>query len=506
MLLIVLTSALAGYRLGSKSLWHGEAFSLALARSDVDTFWRALRDQESFAGLYYSILRALPMLGDSEAILRLPSLVFAVLATVTCFAVGSRLFGFGAGIAAAVLLDVNLLFLRYAQEARPYALVIWLITLAGWLLIRAVQRPTWPSWLAYGAIAALAVYAHFFAVLVVVAQLLSLVVHRSLVPWRRVAAAAATFAVLVLPLSVVLLSTNAGGRPLLAQASMPILIRELAGIAPTSLGTLQGAAYALCCLGFVLAVWRRRRDEVSAFERWRYTLLACWVGVPIVLAAVVSIWWPIFVTRYFVICLPAVVLLIAAGLGVLRPIAQAAVLLVVVLLAVPGLRASSAPDFKEGENWRGLVQHIAQEARPGDRVIFLSRFGRRPFEYYLVRSPDLASALTPAYPSLPWGDYPPVVGERGVVAARSGAQQLDASAPPRVWVVLLWGGFRTGDDDGEPFARLLTQDYTERENLFFGRYLKLARYERLAFPGSSDQAGIDNLESRRHEHSTSRLV
>ena len=218
-LLIALTSALAGYRLGAKSLWHDEAFSLALARSDADTFWRALRDQESFAGLYYSILRVLPMLGDSEATLRLPSVVFAVLATVTCFAVGSRLFGFGVGIAAAVLLDVNLLFLRYAQEARPYALALWLdharrlaadpgraaahvAELAGIRrdrgagrlcpLLRGARGGRAPAVARRAPIAG------------------------PVAPGRRLPQA--MFAVLVLPLSVVLLSTNAGGRPLLAQA------------------------------------------------------------------------------------------------------------------------------------------------------------------------------------------------------------------------------------------------------------------------------------------------
>jgi hypothetical protein len=111
-------------------------------------------------------------------------------------------------------------------------------------------------------------------------------------------------------------------------------------------------------------------------------------------------------------------------------------------------------------------------------VIFLSRFGRRPFEYYLVRDPAAVSAHTPAYPSLPWGDYPPVVGERNVAASRTDAYVLDAAAPPRVWAVLLWGGFRTGDDDGGPFAQLLAEDYTRREHRVFGRYLKLALYER----------------------------
>jgi hypothetical protein len=44
--------------------------------------------------------------------------------------------------------------------------------------------------------------------------------------------------------------------------------------------------------------------------------------------------------------------------------------------------------------------------------------------------------------------------------------------------VLLWGGFRTGDDDGAPFQRVLARHYVEMDHVFFGRYLKLGLFER----------------------------
>jgi hypothetical protein len=43
--------------------------------------------------------------------------------------------------------------------------------------------------------------------------------------------------------------------------------------------------------------------------------------------------------------------------------------------------------------------------------------------------------------------------------------------------VLLWGGFRTGDDDGAPFQRMLAREYVETDHLYFGRYLKLGLFE-----------------------------
>jgi mannosyltransferase len=477
-LLVALAAGLSSFRIAGKGLWHDEAFTLAVASSDGETFWGSVAGGESFAGLYYLIVRLLPPLWENEASLRAPSVVFAVLAAITLYFLARRLFGVWVGVVSVLLLSVDFFFIRYAQEARAYALALWFIILAAFTLVGAVERPTWTRWLGYGVVSALAVYAHFFAALVLVGHLVSLSLHRRLVPWKKVAVATGSCLVLVLPLAAVLLSTNAGGRPKLAQTSMSDLLRDLAGIAPTRSGVLQALIFVLCGVGVVVIYLRQRRQNGEPAHLWHYTLLLCWLLIPIALGAVISLMWPIFVTRYFIVCLPALVMLIAVGLAVVRPVARVAVLLVVLLLAAQGLGIYYAQDHKEGENWRGLVQHVAEEAQRGDRVLFLSRFGRRPFEYYLERHPGLASSLTPEYPSMPWGEYPPVVAEAQVGATSTPARELEADEPARVWVVLLWGGFRTGDDDGAPFQQVLMRHYVETDHLFFGRYLKLGLFER----------------------------
>ena len=62
-------------------------------------------------------------------------------------------------------------------------------------LVRAVQEGRGRDWALFGVATVLATYAHLFALLVLPAQLLSLLVLRGSVPWRRVAAVA-TLAVL----------------------------------------------------------------------------------------------------------------------------------------------------------------------------------------------------------------------------------------------------------------------------------------------------------------------
>jgi mannosyltransferase len=477
LLLVALAAALSSFRLDAKGLWHDEAFTLAVASSDGETFWRSLTEGESFGGLYYLIVRLLPPLWENEASLRAPSVVFAVLTAITIYFLARRLFGVGVAVVSVLLLSFDFFFIRYAQEARAYALALWLVTLATFVLVRAVERPTWVRWLGYSALGALAVYAHFFAVLVLVGHVVSLLLHRSLVPWKKVVVAAGSCLVFVLPLAVVLLSTNAGGRPLLAQSSTSDLLRDLAGIAPTRSGVLQALIFALSGAAMLVIYLRQRRQGGEPAHLWHHTLVLCWLVIPIVLGAVISLMWPILVTRYFIVVLPALVMLIAVGLTIVRPAVQAALLVVVLVIAAQGLGVYYAQNHKEGENWRGLVQYVADEAQSGDRVLFLSHFGRRPFEYYLDRHAGLASSLTPVYPTMPWGSYAPVVGEAQVGDTSTWARDLEADEPARVWVVLLWGGFRTGDDDGAPFQRVLVRHYVETDHVFFGRYLKLGLFE-----------------------------
>jgi mannosyltransferase len=481
-LVLALTAGLGAYELGRKSLWHDEAFTVAVAHGDGETFRRSVLGQEAFATLYYSAIRLLPT-GDGEAALRVPSVLLAMLAAVTCYALARELFGARVAVITALLLSVNVLFVRYAQEARAYALALWLVVLAGWLLVRAVREPTWRRWLTFGAVSAVAAHAHFFAVFVLAGQLLSLAPLRSVLPWRRVAGAAGLAAVLLLPLTVVLLLTNSGGRQKLPQTSVAALAAQLAGISPTPLGVLQAVVLVLCGLAAAVAAMRRRR-AADPVLRWRFWLVACWIGGPLALAGLVSVFWPVFVTRYFIVCLPAVMLLLAVGLDRARPALRAVALLLVLLAAGQALHGYYLQTYKDGENWRGLVQHVADQARPGDSVIFLSHYGRRPFEYYLDRHPGLAATLAPSYPSLPWREYPPVVGDARLDLARDQAR-LRAAPPRRIWAVLLWGGFGTGDDDGGPFVEMLGRAYRQTDQRFYGRYLKLALFDRAWEPADS---------------------
>jgi len=143
-LLVLITLVAALLRLhgiASKSLWLDEGISVEIARLPWRQFFYVLRHREINMSLYYVLLHFWLALGSTEGFIRGLSVLFSVATVPALYALGARLFGRVAGLLAAWLLAINAYHIRYAQEARSYALVVFIATLATWLLVRNLQEP-----------------------------------------------------------------------------------------------------------------------------------------------------------------------------------------------------------------------------------------------------------------------------------------------------------------------------------------------------------------------------
>src|SRR4051794_8726566 len=161
-------------RLGEMGIgfWIDEGLSVGIADRPLTDIPGVMR-QDGSPPLYYVLLHLwMRVAGTSEPGARTLSLVFATLAVPVSFWAARALFGQRAGWVAAVLAATNPFMTQYAQEARMYALVALLGTVACACLARALissaperERRPW----AIGAAVALAamLYTHnwclFFA-------------------------------------------------------------------------------------------------------------------------------------------------------------------------------------------------------------------------------------------------------------------------------------------------------------------------------------------------------
>ena len=102
-----------------------------LARISVDT-WKVFRPPE-----------AIPF---SETALRLPALIFGICSIATLALLLKELGLTRAGVVAAFLLAIHPWHIRYASEARGYALVLCLLPLLLVFWLRAMREPLWRWW------------------------------------------------------------------------------------------------------------------------------------------------------------------------------------------------------------------------------------------------------------------------------------------------------------------------------------------------------------------------
>jgi uncharacterized membrane protein len=108
--------------LGGKSLWLDEAFSVWNSARAPEQIWNEVNDNHP--PLYYLLLHAWMAIGDSEALVRLPSVFISMVALALTYVLGTKLFNKTVALAAAALLALAPLDLWYAQEARMVIFVI----------------------------------------------------------------------------------------------------------------------------------------------------------------------------------------------------------------------------------------------------------------------------------------------------------------------------------------------------------------------------------------------
>jgi len=247
--------------------------------------------------------------GGTEG-LRIPSLLFALLAVVLAGVWGADLVDRGESVALAFLLASAPLAIELATFGRMYGMFLFAVLAASLLSLRAGTRGGKWDWALAGAAAGALVYVHPIAPLYAPFALATGIARseaplRSFLPAIRAAliAAAAVAAPYVWALAVLTRRYDVGASGTLGSTGDRSVAQEsLLGLTPGG-GAIAAVAVVLAVIGIVSI--RRDRPRVAL-------LLGLWVVVPIVFFSVVSANTRFFV-RYVVITLPPFLLLVAAG-------------------------------------------------------------------------------------------------------------------------------------------------------------------------------------------------
>ena len=381
--------------LSCKPFWFDEAFSVEVSRVTWPNFLHLLWWREANMSLYYLVLRGWSLFGQSPFFVRSLSALMAAATIAVVYWLGTLLYDRRTGLIAAALLAFNAYHIRYAQEARSYALFALLGTLSSAFLVSFLQHPTDAKRRAYLLTSVLAVYAHFYALLLIVAQWLALLcvgnarnfdktdaggeawfvnakeIRKN---WRIIAAGAA-------PVLIFVAKTGAGPIKWIKRPGISDLSRFIGNITNGwPIIYLGGCALAMFAAGRYM--FRRRQT----WSEWRVQFLSIWLLFPVLLTMLLSFARPVFLPRYMIFCIPALMILTAAGIGSIRPIWLGAVVAVaVLLLSVRSVPFVYSHDFdSERDGSIAASGFILDHSLPNDAVVFHIAETRIPYEY--VRS------------------------------------------------------------------------------------------------------------------------
>ena len=424
-------------------LWLDEALSTNIAALGVDGIVDALR-QDGHPPLYYVLLHGwTTVFGAGDVAVRALSGVFALATLPLAWIAGRRRAGAPGGAMVLLLVAVAPYSLRYATEARMYAMASFL-GLAAWLVADDLRRaPDRRRWAVLAGLTGALLLTHYWAIYLGLAAVL-LLARRW---WRsgarsealRVGSALAGGAVLFLPwLPSFLYQATHTGTPWGTATRPTRAVVELAGGLGGGETFAEGLmfGFAMLLLAFVGLTLVRvsgpdltLRLSTAPAVRSEMALVALTLAIGLTVGAVSN---ATFVARYAAVVMP--LLLVAAGVGLARlpaPWPRRLAAMGLVALASIGALFNVIDDRTQGAEVAAVVN---DGSAPGDLVVFCpDQLGPSTLR---ALDPALDAVGVPALERpdrIDWVDY--ADRNRSASADAVGAEILERARDQTIWLV-----------------------------------------------------------------------
>ena len=387
----ILAFAARLYGLSDKPLWLDEVITHVRANLPISNLITSSLHNKHFP-TYFFLASAFDAPIIDEWMLRLPSVIFSVIAVMLVAMVATEIKTPRAGLAAGSLMALAPFDVQLGQEARPYTLASCLVMLALWGLVRIARESaiTFPtsgqskgervSWAAYtiGTIGALNVLL-VTAFWLIASNIAIAVIIRRMATGRwnliRNWAIAQTIIVLAWLPGLVAIYLAAERDPFYTHRWIPASTFEHVWsvivaaylyrasnvttfmLLPTPVPWLGAAVFGLALLG----AWRLRADA-----KLLSVVALSAITMPIALA-ILSIYTPFWITRYLLWSTGPFFILAGLGLaGLSRPLFPVAA----TALAFAGI-ANLAPYYRSETKprWDLAAAYLAENVQPGDAII-----------------------------------------------------------------------------------------------------------------------------------------
>ncbi|MET1411622.1 glycosyltransferase family 39 protein [Roseibium sp. HPY-6] len=394
-LVLLIAAVVRFYDLDRTSLWYDEAASWSQSNGTL-TELLTLVASDNYPPLHNIVLwLTIPVIGDSETALRLPSAALGLIAVGLVYLVGKLLQGRETGLLAAALLAVSPLHIWYSTEARMYALLAACGLAFLLATLKVLQRPSRRWFAALVFTGAGFLYSHIYALfgfasVGAVCGIVALVeVHKTRKPFTSNAFVA---------------SLAMGGSVVLFLPWLYLLFQRARSVADegfwiaypnlqfleTLVFSLSGSIVlfwllaGLGLLGAALSFFKPISEQLNPALN-KQAVLVCFaytLGPPLLAYLYSILLQPILFDRYLIAAWPGLIVLAAMGATRLAPrTASIALIGAAVYLTYPQLSFTLTNKIRP--EWRTITTFFKENRAPGDRLLLYKGFSAPVLSYYL---------------------------------------------------------------------------------------------------------------------------
>lgn len=378
--IVILAGVLRFWDLGRQGLWFDEIFSVDASMHGVGAAIQATARDTNPPLFYVLEALAIPVLGRSDAAVRVLPALFGVLSTAVMYVAGGKLFNRATGAWAATLFAVTTVAIKYAQEARMYSQLMFFAALLLMVFALLLEKPTLVRSIVTGVVLACLAYTHVYGYMAAPLLLVSVfsMPRLRMRVGRHTLIACAVAALLFLPWLLVVPAQIEFVRSRVATGGWWMkppddleknLIDNIRVFSPGQQALPSAVFIGLLLVGaFAFPAAGKRGMQLSDDDRARQgdvsILLAVLAIGPVVAGLLISKYvTPVHTIRNSLVCLPAASLLAAhGGLKLRQPFGYVALLLLLLfgLRSLPDLYA----DTSKGQ-WSKAAEKVATDSSAG---------------------------------------------------------------------------------------------------------------------------------------------
>ncbi len=329
-LIIVLGVILRFYNLDFQSVWLDEIHTLNEANPSLSfsEVYNSLLNSEQMPPLYfYSLYYIFKVFGYTTFVARFFSAIIGVFSVYGMYLFGKELINKKIGLISALLLVINPFHLYYSQEARPYILLFLFSIFSFYYFVKFLKQTNYKYSIYYGVFTGLMLLSHFFGMFVLFSQLFIfmffLIINEKQKRNKFLILSLISgliISILFLPAIKVLIKISEIKEfwiPAPTLDAYTLIFKEFFG----------NSEMVLCLLGiFIFFYFVKLANEKQILVNTytivnnkivlSFVILLPWISIVLLVPLIRSyLTVPMIISRYFIVVLPAILIIVSIGIS-----------------------------------------------------------------------------------------------------------------------------------------------------------------------------------------------